>query len=285
MQLPIFPLAGIFLPPISNRAGLKIDSQLKLLQKELGYRFKDPALLLRCLTHVSYDGKKSEGHNEVLEFLGDAVLDLAVSDLLMRRNPDKSEGDLSKMRAALVNSAVLAEKAMLLKLGPALQIGKGEERSGGRTKPSILAGAFEATLARSLVVAFFLTMVLGLNESVSAQSMSVTIQMLRSAPVTWGWFAAALRREFTTALLLGLSCGSVVAAIVWFWKSDLPSAGAIGGSIALSLVTASLFGLGVPSFLHRLKLDPKIAAGPITLALADICALVLYFTAARLVLR
>ena len=146
MQLPIFPLAGIFLPPISNRAGLKIDSQLKLLQKELGYRFKDPALLLRCLTHVSYDGKKSEGHNEVLEFLGDAVLDLAVSDLLMRRNPDKSEGDLSKMRAALVNSAVLAEKAMLLKLGPALQIGKGEERSGGRTKPSILAGAFEALL-------------------------------------------------------------------------------------------------------------------------------------------
>ncbi|PYL30846.1 MAG: magnesium transporter MgtE [Verrucomicrobia bacterium] len=150
---------------------------------------------------------------------------------------------------------------------------------------AVLAGAFEATLARSLVVAFFLTMVLGLNESVSAQSMSVTIQMLRSAPVTWGWFAAALRREFTTALLLGLSCGSVVAAIVWFWKSDLPSAGAIGGSIALSLVTASLFGLGVPSFLHRLKLDPKIAAGPITLALADICALVLYFTAARLVLR
>src|SRR5436853_1609827 len=150
---------------------------------------------------------------------------------------------------------------------------------------AILAGAFELTLARSLVIAFFLTMVLGLNESVSAQSMSVTIQMLRSAPVTWGWFAAALRREFTTALLLGLSCGSIVALIVWFWKNDLRSAGAIGGSIALSLVTACLFGLGVPSFLHRLKLDPKIAAGPITLALADICALILYFTAARLVLR
>jgi magnesium transporter len=150
---------------------------------------------------------------------------------------------------------------------------------------AILAGAFEATLARSLVVAFFLTMVLGLNESVSAQSMSVTIQMLRSAPVTWSWFATALRRELTTAILLGLSCGSVVAAIVWFWRSDLRSAGAIGGSIALSLVTACLFGLGVPSLLHRLKLDPKIAAGPITLALADICALVLYFTAAHIVLR
>src|SRR5438552_2843259 len=150
---------------------------------------------------------------------------------------------------------------------------------------AILAGAFEATLARSLMVAFFLTMVLGLNESVSAQSMSVTIQMLRSAPVTWSWFATALRRELMTAILLGLSCGSVVAAIVWFWRSDLRSAGAIGGSIALSLVTAGPFGLGVPSVLHWLKLDPKIAAGPITLALADIFALLIYFTTAHFVLR
>jgi ribonuclease III len=81
-----------------------------------------------------------------LEFLGDAVLDLAVSDLLMRRYPARSEGDLSKMRAALVNTTVLAEKAALLGLGPLLRLGKGEERSGGRTKPSILAGAFEALL-------------------------------------------------------------------------------------------------------------------------------------------
>jgi ribonuclease III len=133
-------------PPIQSKAGLKIDSQLDLLQRDLGYSFKDPALLLRCLTHVSYDRKKGEGHNEVLEFLGDAVLDLAVSDLLMQRNPDKSEGDLSRMRAALVNASVLAEKAALLDLGAFLRIGKGEERSGGRTKPSILAGAFEALL-------------------------------------------------------------------------------------------------------------------------------------------
>lgn len=154
----------------------------------------------------------------------------------------------------------------------------------GGTICAILAGAFEATLAHSLVVAFFLTMVLGLNESVSAQSMSVTIQMLRSAPVTWRWFASALRREFITALLIGLACGIVVATIVFFWRHDVRAAVVIGGSIAISLVTASLFGLAVPSLLHRFKLDPKIAAGPVTLVLADICALVLYFTAARLVL-
>jgi ribonuclease-3 len=125
---------------------LKNETQLNQLQEELGYHFKDPALLVRSLTHVSFDRQKSEGHNEVLEFLGDAVLDLAVSDLLMRGNPDKSEGVLSKMRAALVNATVLAEKATELNLGPLLRIGKGEELSGGRAKPSILAGAVEALL-------------------------------------------------------------------------------------------------------------------------------------------
>jgi magnesium transporter len=150
---------------------------------------------------------------------------------------------------------------------------------------AILAGAFEVTLAHSLVIAFFLTMVLGLNESVSAQSMSVTIQMLRSAPVTWSWFATALRRELTTAALIGFACGTIVGVIVLIWRHDPRGAFAIGGSIALSLVSASLFGLGVPSLLHRLKLDPKIAAGPLTLALADIFALVIYFTTASLVLR
>jgi magnesium transporter len=153
----------------------------------------------------------------------------------------------------------------------------------GGTICAMLAGAFELTLARSLVLAFFLTMVLGLNESVSAQSMSVTIQALRSARVTIRWFLTALRREIATAVLLGITCGVVVSGIVWIWRHDVRGAFVIGGSIALSLVTACLFGLSVPSLLHRLKLDPKIAAGPITLALADFFALVLYFTAAWMV--
>lgn len=146
---------------------MKAESSLKSLQKELGYRFKDPALLVRALTHVSFDRQRSDGHNEVLEFLGDAVLDLAVSDLLMRHNPEKSEGDLSRMRAALVNSSVLAEKAAELKIGALLRLGKGEERSEGRGKPSILSGAFEAVLgaiyqdggyepARAVVERYFL---------------------------------------------------------------------------------------------------------------------------------
>ena len=154
----------------------------------------------------------------------------------------------------------------------------------GGTISAVLAGFFETTLAHSLVIAFFLTMVLGLTESVSAQSMSVTIQALRSARLTWSWFATAFRRELATAILLGLACGGFVALIVIAWRNDARAAGVIGGSIALSLVTACLFGLGVPSLLHHFKLDPKIAAGPVTLALADIFALAFYFTSAWLVL-
>jgi magnesium transporter len=150
---------------------------------------------------------------------------------------------------------------------------------------AMLAGFFETTLAHSLVIAFFLTMVLGLNESVSTQSMSVTIQALHSVPVTWHWFMTAFRREIVTALLIGIACGGVVAMIVMLWRSDARAAGVVGGSIALSLVSASLFGLVVPSLLHHFKLDPKIAAGPVTLALADICALTIYFTSASMVLR
>ncbi|MDQ6861956.1 MAG: magnesium transporter [Verrucomicrobiota bacterium] len=153
------------------------------------------------------------------------------------------------------------------------------------TACALLAGAFEATLASSLVIAFFLTMVLGLNESVSMQSMTVTIQALRSAALTRRWFYETFRRELATAVLLGVSLGLVVFAIVWVWQRDLPGAAVVGGSIALSLVTACLFGLSVPSLLHWLKLDPKIAAGPVTLAFTDFCALLFYFGGAAMVLR
>lgn len=149
---------------------------------------------------------------------------------------------------------------------------------------AVLAGAFEETLANSLVIAFFLTMVLGLNESVSMQSMTVTIQALRSATLNRSWFVQTFRREAGTAVLLGSGCGIVVSLIVFVWRHDPVGAAVIGGSIALSLVTACLFGLSVPSLLHWLKLDPKIAAGPVTLAFTDFFALLFYFGIAALVL-
>jgi magnesium transporter len=152
------------------------------------------------------------------------------------------------------------------------------------TACAVLAGAFEATLAGSLVVAFFLTMVLGLNESVSMQSMTLTIQALRVSTLTRRWFLENLRRELATALLLGLACGTVVTAIVWIWRHDAKGAAVVGTSIAVSLVTACLFGFSVPSLLHWLKLDPKIAAGPVTLAVTDFFVLAFYFSLAWMVL-
>lgn len=155
---------------------------------------------------------------------------------------------------------------------------------GAGTACAVLAGAFETTLAGSLVIAFFLTMVLGLNESVSMQSMTVTIQALRANTLSRRWFLHNLRREMATAILLGLACGIVVAMIVFVWRQDAKGAAVIGTSIAVSLVTACLFGFSVPSLLHSLKLDPKIAAGPVTLAVTDFCALAFYFSLAWLVL-
>lgn len=155
---------------------------------------------------------------------------------------------------------------------------------GAGTACALLAGVFETTLAGSLVIAFFLTMVLGLNESVSMQSMTLTIQALRANTLTRRWFLHNLRREMATAVLLGIACGILVGAIVWIWRQDPKAAAVIGGSIGVSLVTACLFGFSVPSLLHGLKLDPKIAAGPVTLAVTDFCALAFYFSLAWLVL-
>ena len=154
----------------------------------------------------------------------------------------------------------------------------------GGTMCALLAGAFEATIASSVVIAFFLTMVLGLNESVSMQTMTVTIQALRSQAVTSSWFKVAFLRELRSAVLLGLGCGALVVMIVLLWRKELTAALAIGGSIGLSLVTACLFGVSIPSLLHTLKLDPKIAAGPVTLAVTDFVALAFYFGIASLVL-
>lgn len=123
-----------------NQAGLK---------KILGITWRDEGLLVQALTHSSYTYESRQNgvkNNQRLEFLGDAVLELAVSDFLYRNNPGLDEGDLTKLRAAVVCEPSLARVAVGLKLGPCLYMGKGEERSGGRERPSILADAFEAFL-------------------------------------------------------------------------------------------------------------------------------------------
>jgi len=128
------------------------------LEARLGHTFRTAALCETAMTHTSWlneAGQPDRSDNERLEFLGDAVLDLVVSDLLMRRFPDRREGDLSRARAALVSEGGLAKVAVALDLGSFMLLGKGEERTGGRTRPSILANALEALIGAIYIDAGF----------------------------------------------------------------------------------------------------------------------------------
>jgi ribonuclease-3 len=117
------------------------------LERALGYKFRNPELLTLALTHRSYANENGlPDHNERLEFLGDAVLGTVAAEWLFRRHPEMPEGDLSKRKSYLVSAPVLAGLADDLGVGKSLLLGVGEERSGGREKPSLLADSAEAVL-------------------------------------------------------------------------------------------------------------------------------------------
>jgi ribonuclease-3 len=124
--------------------------QLAGLERALGYKFRDPSFLDCALTHRSFANENPDlmvQDNERLEFLGDAVLTLCISDMLMKKFPECSEGDLSKVRSTIVNEKPLAGLARELRVGDYLLLGKGEDISGGRSKNSLLANALEAIIA------------------------------------------------------------------------------------------------------------------------------------------
>ena len=121
---------------------------MKQLEKNIGYHFRDKNLLKTAVTHSSFANENRGGlaYNERLEFLGDAVLQLVTSEKLFKENPDMPEGRMSKQRAALVCEDALAGYSKEIQLGDFMQLGKGEEATGGRNRPSILADAFEALI-------------------------------------------------------------------------------------------------------------------------------------------
>lgn len=119
-----------------------MDPRLEHLQDRLGYRFAQPGLMARALTHRSFGAE----HNERLEFLGDAVLNLAVSRLLFDRFGGSDEGDLTRVRAHLVREDSLHKAALVLRLNEALRLSEGEARGGGAQRASILADAMEAVI-------------------------------------------------------------------------------------------------------------------------------------------
>ncbi|PIE90194.1 MAG: ribonuclease III [Acidobacteria bacterium] len=117
------------------------------LEQRIKYQFKNREVLKQALTHSSYGYEKGKPHNERLEFLGDAILGFVISEWLFSHHPDADEGVLSKQKSALVSEETLAKKALELGLGSLLNLGKGELRSGGKSKPSILSDAVEALIA------------------------------------------------------------------------------------------------------------------------------------------
>jgi ribonuclease-3 len=130
-------------------------AELEKLEAEIGHRFHKRELLYRALTHSSHANEKQAGKllsatladNEQLEFLGDAVLGFLISEDLVGRFPSYPEGRLSKLKAHLVSAVHLYEVAQRLELGTYLQLGRGEEMSGGRTKKTLLVNALEALIA------------------------------------------------------------------------------------------------------------------------------------------
>lgn len=123
-------------------------SPAQLLEATIGFVFSDTTLLERALAHRSYCAEHADVRsNERLEFLGDSVLGLVVTEYVFRTNPQLPEGELAKVRASVVNAETLAEVAREIDLGAALLLGRGEDASGGREKPSILSDGLEALIA------------------------------------------------------------------------------------------------------------------------------------------
>jgi len=128
----------------------QIKKNLLQFEKQLNYEFKKKELLVKALTHSSYAYERQQeeiSDNEVLEFLGDSVLGLIAADYLCSQYPELSEGELSKLKSATSNTSALFYFARKIKLDKYILLGKGEEKSGGRKKRTILAGAFEALTA------------------------------------------------------------------------------------------------------------------------------------------
>jgi len=131
--------------------GAEPPKDLAELERRLGHAFADPSLAAQALTHRSF----GTPHNERLEFLGDSLLNCAVATILYERFPKLPEGDLSRLRAGLVNQSSLSEVATALGLGERLRLGEGELKSGGFRRPSILADAVEALLGAVFLDAGF----------------------------------------------------------------------------------------------------------------------------------
>jgi magnesium transporter len=142
---------------------------------------------------------------------------------------------------------------------------------------AFIASRFEHLLQEVVVLALFIPIVLALGESVSMQALTLTLQGLTDGPIVWKRLGAALWKEFKTATAIGMACGAVVGLVVLGWRGQVAVAFTIFSAIAVSMIIACLLGVAFPAILRAVKADPRIAAGPVVLAAADVVTLLLYF--------
>ena len=156
---------------------------------------------------------------------------------------------------------------------------------GGGILAAFLSGIFEGELQKAVALALFIPVVLALAESVSIQSVSLALQVLQGQHPTWASILKRLRIEFLLGSLLGLACGLLVAAVAFIWLGQASVVLSILGGIVGGVTISAVIGVAVPNLLHRLKLDPQVAAGPIALAASDMLTLLIYFNLARWLLH
>jgi len=142
---------------------------------------------------------------------------------------------------------------------------------------AFIASRFELLLSQIVLLAMFLTVVLALGESVSMQSMTITLQSLLGRQTSWRQILVSTQRELATSVMLGIACGGIIGMTAWIWRGQPLQGLSIGGGICLSIITACLLGVAIPTTIHKMKIDPKVAAGPIVLASADVATLLYYF--------
>lgn len=141
---------------------------------------------------------------------------------------------------------------------------------------AIIAASFAHVLTRMVIVATFIPLVLTLSESISMQSMTITLQQLRVAQAAWRGLWRRSAGEWRTMMMIGASCGALTLLAASFWGQGMHTAGVIALSVLLSMIAAATLGAGLPIVLHILRLDPKVAAGPVVLMVADILTTSLY---------
>ncbi len=150
---------------------------------------------------------------------------------------------------------------------------------------AILSGFYDSLLSAVVVLALFIPVVLALAESVSMQSMTLTLQRLHGERTDWKGFGGVMWREFLAALLLGAACGTIVGLAAGLYRGGPLVGLAVGGAVCLSMITACLLGVAVPSIVRAFKGDPRVAAGPMVLSTTDLLTLLFYFNLAGILLE